>query len=88
MNIFIQVALAANVIAFMQMGVDKRLAVKQRTRISEAQLIAPTFFGGFIGVPLGMLAFRHKTSKRSFQLKFAGATILFLAGAGYFWMNR
>ena len=74
---------AVNVIAFIQMALDKRRAVKQRTRISEAQLIAPTFFGGFIGILLGMLAFRHKTSKRSFQVKFVIAILIFLAAAGF-----
>ena len=74
---------AVNAIAFLQMAIDKRLAVKQRRRISEAQLIAPTLFGGFAGVLLGMLAFRHKTSKRSFQVKFALAILIFGAGAWF-----
>ncbi len=78
----ISICIAANLIAFIQMAVDKRLAVKQRRRISEAQLIAPTLFGGFPGILLGMLAFRHKTRKRSFQLKLLVALIIF-AGIVY-----
>lgn len=78
----ISICIAANLIAFIQMAVDKRLAVKQRRRIPEAQLIAPTLFGGFPGILLGMLAFRHKTRKRSFQLKLLVALIIF-AGIVY-----
>jgi uncharacterized membrane protein YsdA (DUF1294 family) len=81
MNILIYIALSANGIAFVQMAIDKRLAVKQKNRIPEAQLIAPTLFGGFPGVLLGMILFRHKTAKKSFQLKLALALILFCAMA-------
>jgi uncharacterized membrane protein YsdA (DUF1294 family) len=83
----VYIVLAANLIAFLQMGIDKRLAIKQKQRISEAQLIAPTLFGGIIGVVLGMLAFRHKTAKRSFQLKLAVAFASFLAVI-YFYLKR
>ncbi len=77
----------ANSVAFVQMTIDKRLAEKQRHRFSEAQLIAPTLFGGFPGVLLGMLLFRHKTKKRSFQLKLLFALFLFLGGI-YLLRNR
>ncbi|MDZ8120135.1 DUF1294 domain-containing protein [Pontiella agarivorans] len=70
---------AANLGAFIQMAIDKRLAIKERRRIPEAQLIAPTFFGGFPGILLGMLVFHHKTQKRSFQLKLLIAVIIFSA---------
>ena len=69
MNSLIYILISANVIAFIQMAIDKRLAVKQKSRIPEAQLIAPTLFGGIIGVVLGMILFRHKTAKKSFQFK-------------------
>lgn len=77
MSALIYIALAANLIAFVQMGIDKRLAVKQKNRIPETQLIAPTLFGGIIGILFGMLVFSHKTKKRSFQLKLCLALILF-----------
>ena len=80
MDKWIYIALAANLIAVVQMAVDKRQAVKQQWRIPEAQLMAPTFLGGFPGILLGMLAFRHKTKKRSFQLKLLAALILFAGG--------
>lgn len=77
MTYIISTVLIINLIALIQMGVDKWLAVKQNPRIPEAQLIAPTLFGGFPGILLGMALFRHKTKKRSFQLKLLFALILF-----------
>jgi len=81
------ILIIVNSVAFVQMAIDKRLAEKQRHRISEAQLIAPTLFGGFPGVLLGMLLFRHKTKKRSFQLKLLFAVMLFV-GLAYAYMSR
>lgn len=80
MNPAVYIFLIANIIALFQMAADKRLAVKQKARISEAQLIAPALLGGFPGIVLGMLLFRHKTKKRSFQLKLLFALILFAGG--------
>lgn len=84
--VFVYIALAANGVAIIQMAADKRLAVKQRRRIPEAQLVAPALLGGFPGVLLGMLLFRHKTKKRSFQLKLLVAVVAF-AGLAYFFLN-
>lgn len=86
-NSVLYILVIVNSVAFVQMAIDKRLAEKQRHRISEAQLIAPTLFGGFPGVLLGMLLFRHKTKKRSFQLKLLFALFLFLGGI-YLLRNR
>ncbi|MEE9367491.1 MAG: DUF1294 domain-containing protein [Pontiella sp.] len=77
----VYLAIVANLIAFLQMAIDKRLAIKGKWRISEVQLILPTLFGGIIGVLLGMLAFRHKTKKTRFQIKLALAIAIFLAVA-------
>ena len=77
MNPLILAALAINLLAFAQMGIDKHLAKKGARRISEAQLIAPTLLGGIAGILLGMLAFHHKTKKTSFQIKLALALMAF-----------
>ena len=87
MNILIYIVIVANGIAFLQMAIDKRLAVKQKSRIPEIQLIAPTLLGGFPGILLGMMLFRHKTVKKSFQFKLLLALILFCAIA-YFLMKQ
>jgi uncharacterized membrane protein YsdA (DUF1294 family) len=80
MRPLIYIAIAANGLAFIQMGIDKRLAVRGKHRIPEAQLIAPVLLSGIIGIVLGMRVFRHKTAKRSFQIKLALAFLLFAIG--------
>lgn len=62
--------LILNAIAFVQMAYDKHLAKAQKQRISERTLLSFVFFGGTIGSGLAMLAFRHKTAKKSYLLKF------------------
>lgn len=52
------------------MAYDKHLAKTQKQRISERTLLSFVFLGGTIGSGLAMLAFRHKTAKRSYLLKF------------------
>ena len=80
MNPLLYIALAINALGFVQMGIDKRLAIKHKRRIPEAQLLAPVLFSGILGVVLGMLFFRHKTAKRHFQFKLAVAFAIFAAG--------
>ncbi|VGO19272.1 DUF1294 domain-containing protein [Pontiella sulfatireligans] len=87
MNPIVYIVLAVNLIGFIQMGIDKRLAVKGKQRIPEAQLIAPAFLGGIIGIVAGMLAFRHKTAKRSFQLKLASVVLVFAGMACYLFIR-
>ena len=59
-----------NLVAFSVIGVDKRLAIQQKWRISEGNLLLTSVIGGTIGSGLAMLIFRHKTSKMSFLWKF------------------
>ena len=61
-----------NIIGFILIGYDKKMAVVNRYRISEKKLLLIVFFGGIIGSGLAMLFFRHKTSKASYVLKFFG----------------
>jgi uncharacterized membrane protein YsdA (DUF1294 family) len=62
--------LVVNLIAFVLMGYDKKLAQNNKRRISEKTLLSFVCIGGTIGSGLGMLFFRHKTAKRSYLLKF------------------
>ena len=69
MEVVLALVLLANVVAFSAHGLDKRRAARGGRRIPEKTLLA-------LGVPLaapgawfGMSTFRHKTRKRSFQLK-------------------
>ena len=65
-----------NLVAFSTIGIDKQLAVNQKRRISELNLLLLSVIGGTIGSGLAMLLFRHKTSKESFLLRFYGIILI------------
>jgi uncharacterized membrane protein YsdA (DUF1294 family) len=58
------------------MGFDKMSAEVNSERVPEMWFFLISLAGGFVGVILGMFAFRHKTRKMSFQLKIAIAAVL------------
>jgi len=60
-----------SVLTFLVFGFDKWRAGRAGERVSEARLIWLSALGGWLGGLLGMIIFRHKTSKGSFKLKFA-----------------
>jgi uncharacterized membrane protein YsdA (DUF1294 family) len=62
--------LLLNLISFVLIGYDKKLAQNNKRRISEQTLLTFVSIGGTIGSGLGMLFFRHKTAKRSYLFKF------------------
>ena len=66
--------LIINMYQFIQMGIDKYLAIKNKRRISEKTLIVTSLIGGSIGGILGMNIFKHKTKKFKFHFFY----ILFL----------
>ena len=83
--------LLVNLVSFTMIGVDKRLAILQKWRISERDLLFTSLIGGTIGSGLAILIFRHKTSKESFLLRFYGIIliqILILFGLIYFEILR
>lgn len=65
-----------NVIGFILIGYDKKMAVANKHRVSEKSLLLIVVFGGIIGSGLAMLFFRHKTSKISYLLKVFGITVV------------
>lgn len=66
-----------NVVAFVLFGWDKfRAGAPGRNRMSEFNLVLIGAVGGWPGGLLAMLCFRHKTAKVSFQIKYAGACIV------------
>ena len=71
---------AVNLVAFLLYGWDKRAAQRDQRRISERTLILAAALGGLVGAWTGMTVFRHKTRKRSFQLKLVAVTALWIAG--------
>ncbi len=60
---------------------DKRQAGRRQSRIPENTLIGLALVGGSPGLIIGMLAFRHKTRKLSFQVKVALVVAIQLAVA-------
>ena len=71
----------------MTIGYDKRLAIKNKKRISEKTLLIWVVFGGTLGSSLAMSIFRHKTSKTTYLIKFFGIVfiqILVVFGLFYF----
>ena len=65
-NIILIYLAAVNLAAFIVYGWDKRLAVRERYRISEKTLILLALFGGSIGSLAAMHLFHHKTRKKKF----------------------
>jgi len=72
MSILFYFFMILNSLAFLITAYDKRLAVKNKKRISEKTLLSFVVFGGTIGAALAMTIFRHKTSKKTYVLKFMG----------------
>jgi uncharacterized membrane protein YsdA (DUF1294 family) len=73
---------------FVVFGFDKWRAGRGGARVSEATLFWLSAAGGWPGGLLGMVIFRHKSAKGSFQLKFAAAFFLWagLVYAAWRWM--
>lgn len=63
-------AFAASVFTFIAYRSDKRRAESGAWRTSESTLHLMAFLGGWPGAFLAQQAFRHKTSKPSFQVVF------------------
>lgn len=55
-----------NLLAVVLFGIDKRRAIKNKWRISEATLLLVALVGGGVGALAGMKLFRHKTQKAKF----------------------
>lgn len=64
-----------NIVSFAAMGLDKSRAKKHKYRISEGILVVLSVLGGAVGSLIGMIVFRHKTSKKKF---YVGVPIIYL----------
>lgn len=85
--VVVAVLAGVNVVAFVQMGVDKRRAERGASRLSERRLLAPIILGGLPGVLFGMKSFRHKTQKPSWQVKLVAHAAIFAGiAAGAWWL--
>lgn len=70
---------ATSAVAFVMFGYDKWQAGRRGGRVAEAGLWLVSALGGWPGGLLGILIFRHKSAKASFQLKFAAAFVVWAA---------
>ena len=68
--------LAINIILFAAMGIDKRLAIKNKRRIPEANLFIMSLLGGAVGGLIAMNIFHHKTKKIQFYIIFIVSLLL------------
>lgn len=64
---------------FLLFGFDKWRAGRGGNRVAEATLLWSSALGGWPGGLLGMILFRHKSAKGSFQLKFIAACLVWSA---------
>lgn len=71
MKIILLYLICINILTLSLFGVDKFLAIKNKRRIPEKDLLVFSFIGGAFGGLLGMFMFNHKVSKGSFLWKFA-----------------
>lgn len=62
---------AVNLVALLTYGYDKTIAGGATTRVPESVLLSLALIGGSPGAFVGMLLFRHKTSKPTFLIPFA-----------------
>ena len=70
---------AFSVMTLLAFGLDKWRASRSGRRLPESVLALLGALGGWPGGLLGMILFRHKTAKETFQFKFALALIPFAA---------
>lgn len=69
--------------AFLAYWLDKRFAQNGSWRISEKNLLLFAFVGGWPGAWVAQQVFRHKTQKRSFQIKFWATVVIHIVMVGY-----
>jgi uncharacterized membrane protein YsdA (DUF1294 family) len=69
----------ASLLCLVMYGVDKAAARAGRGRISESMLLSLGVVGGWPGAIVAQQVFRHKTSKRSFRLRFWASVVVNVA---------
>lgn len=70
---------AFSAVTFLAFGLDKWRAARSGLRVPESLLAGLGALGGWPGGLMGMILFRHKTGKWTFQFKYAIALIPFAA---------
>lgn len=76
-----------NGVVFLFFGYDKWMAHGRGWRISERTLLLLALVGGSLGALVGMMFFRHKTRKASFQLPFIGILLVHIGIVVFVYMR-
>ena len=76
---------ATSGVAFVLFGYDKWQAGRNGGRVAESTLWLASAVGGWADGLLGIVIFRHKSAKASFQFKFAAAFVVWIALLGAVW---
>ena len=79
--------LLVNLLAFALFAIDKRLAKKDKARVSETKLFLLALLGGVLGAWTGMYTFRHKTKHWYFVVGIPLILLLQMAGGVFFWLR-
>jgi uncharacterized membrane protein YsdA (DUF1294 family) len=87
MNVLFYFIIILNCITLFVTAYDKRLAIKNKRRISEKSLLCFVTFGGTIGAGIAMIIFRHKTAKTSFLWKYFSIVALQIL-IGWLYLNN
>ena len=66
-------------VTFLLFGYDKWQAGRRGARLAESTLWLARALGGWPGGVAGLMMFRHKSAKGSFQFKFAAAFVVWAA---------
>ena len=72
-----------SILAFFHYARDKSAAKAGRRRTSEQRLLMLGLLGGWPGALLAQLLLRHKTAKRSFQLRFWLSVVINVVVVGW-----
>lgn len=83
LTVFLIYLLTLNILSFVLMLVDKYKAQNNHWRVKEWTFVVLSISGGSIGVLIGMVVFRHKTSKKKFYI---GIPIIYLANIAVIYM--
>ena len=79
---------AISVVTLLTFGYDKVVSGRDMTRVPEAVLLLLTLLGGTVGALVAMQLFRHKSAKKSFQVRFWGVVLVqVLAALGWWWWS-
>lgn len=80
-RLFLFYLIVINIITFIVFALDKRAAVKKRSRTRNVVLLGLCFIGGSLGGLAAMYLFKHKTNKKNNDFFTVGVPLMILMQA-------